>query len=267
MSRDPVDGGAASNGPVAVVTGAASGIGRATATALAVRGHRVALLDRDGPGASALARALTDQGTDARAYVCDVTDTADVEAAVSDVGRRWGRIDAVAACAGIEVLGDVASLSDQAWNRALDVNAGGVLRLARATVPFLVETRGAFVAVASDAGVTGAQGYAAYAASKHAVVGLVRCMALDHGPAGVRSNVVCPAFVETPMAERIFADSDPGERDFYRRAVPLGRFARPEEVASAIVHLLSAEASYSNGMVYRVDGGSTAGYYVGNAAG
>jgi NAD(P)-dependent dehydrogenase (short-subunit alcohol dehydrogenase family) len=165
------------------------------------------------------------------------------------------------------VLGDVVSLSDPAWHRALDVNAGGVFRLARATVPFLMETRGAFVAVASDAGVTGAQGYSAYAASKHAVVGLVRCMALDYGSAGVRSNVVCPAFVETPMAERIFADSDPDERDFYRRAVPLGRFARPEEVANAIVHLLGEEASYSNGMVYRIDGGSTAGYYVGSAAG
>jgi meso-butanediol dehydrogenase/(S,S)-butanediol dehydrogenase/diacetyl reductase len=247
---------------VGIVTGAASGIGQATAEILADRGYAVALLDIDEAGALEAASRLGSGGHTAHAYHCDVTDASSVNDAVADVADRFGQLNAVAACAGIEVLGDVQALSESQWSRALDVNAGGVFRLAKATIPHLLHSKGSFVAVASDAGVTGAQGYSAYAASKHAVVGLIRCMALDYGARGVRSNVVCPAFVETAMAERIFADSAPEEKDFYRNAVPLGRFAKPSEIASAIAHLLSDEASYSNGLVYNIDGGSTAGYYV-----
>lgn len=107
----------------------------------------------------------------------------------------------------------------------------------------------------------GAQGFAAYCASTHAVIGLIKCMALDHGPQGIRSNAVCPGLVDTPMADAIFADTSDAERDYFRRTVPLGRFATPEEVAAAVAHLSSPDATYANGMTYRLDGGSTAGYF------
>jgi meso-butanediol dehydrogenase / (S,S)-butanediol dehydrogenase / diacetyl reductase len=246
---------------VALVTGAGSGIGRATAIELASRGYAVGLVDRSADGVAGTAQAISTAGGSSLELPADVTDSRRVEAAVGELADWHGRLDAVAACAGIEVLGDVVTAAEPEWRRALDVNVTGVFLTAKHAMPLLLATQGAFVAVASDAGVAGAQGYAPYAASKHAVVGLIRCMALDFGDRGVRSNVVCPAFVDTPMAERIFAGSPAGEYDFYQAMVPVGRFARAQEVARVIAHLLSAEASYTNGLVYMVDGGATAGYY------
>jgi meso-butanediol dehydrogenase / (S,S)-butanediol dehydrogenase / diacetyl reductase len=247
--------------PVALVTGAGSGIGRATAIELAGRGYTVALLDRDEHGIAETEALITTVGGQVEQLSCDVTDASRVVAVLAAFTDRYDRLDAVAACAGIEVLGDILTLEETDWRRALDVNATGVFNIAKHSMPYLLDGGGAFVAVASDAGVAGAQGYSAYAASKHAVVGLIRCMALDFGPRGVRSNVVCPAFVETPMADRIFAASPSEDHDFYQAIVPLGRFAMAREVAQVIAHLVSAEASYTNGLVYNVDGGSTAGYY------
>jgi NAD(P)-dependent dehydrogenase (short-subunit alcohol dehydrogenase family) len=247
--------------PVALVTGAGSGIGRATAIELAGRGYLVALLDRDERGIAETESVITATGGEVEPIPCDVTDVARVATALKAFTDKSERLDAVAACAGIEVLGDVLTLEETEWKRALDVNVTGVFNTAKHTLPYLLEGGGAFVAVASDAGVFGAQGYSAYVASKHAVVGLIRCMALDFGPRGVRSNVVCPSFVETPMADRIFAASSSEDYDFYQAIVPLGRFAQAREVAQVIAHLLSAEASYTNGLVYNIDGGSTAGYF------
>ncbi len=246
---------------VAFVTGAASGIGRATATQLATDGWKVALVDRDGDAVRVVADELTGRGAAAVSIQADVTDLAAMNAAAERATASLGQLRAVAACAGIEVLGSVLELEPREWQRALDVNLTGVFNTAKATMGFLVEAGGAFVAVSSDAGTSGAQGYSAYAASKHGVVGLVKCLALDFGPRGVRSNAVAPAFVETSMARRIFADSPEGEEEFYQAVVPLGRFARPEEVAHAIAHLLGPSASYTNGIVYAIDGGATAGYY------
>lgn len=245
----------------AIVTGAASGIGRATAQQLASDGWNVALIDLDGDAVRAVADELVGRGRTAMGIQADVIDLTTLNAATAVVTANFGQLTAVAACAGIEVLGTVLELDPRQWQRALDVNLTGVFNTAKATMGLLVEARGAFVAVSSDAGTSGAQGYSAYAASKHGVVGLVKCLALDYGPQGVRSNAVAPAFVETPMARRIFADSPEGEEEFYQAAVPLGRFAGPEEVAHVISHLLGPSSSYTNGMVYAVDGGATAGYY------
>jgi NAD(P)-dependent dehydrogenase (short-subunit alcohol dehydrogenase family) len=148
------------------------------------------------------------------------------------------------------------------WHKVIAVNLTGVFLTARHAIPVIAESGGgSFVAMSSDAGVQGASGFGAYCASKHGVIGLVRCLALDHGPQGVRCNAVCPGFVETPMAERIFAGTAPEEREAWRRTVPLGRFAQPEEVAASIAFLTSDEASFVNGQCYVLDGGATAGYF------
>jgi meso-butanediol dehydrogenase/(S,S)-butanediol dehydrogenase/diacetyl reductase len=142
-------------------------------------------------------------------------------------------------------------------------NLNGAFYLARYTIPFLIQSRGTFTAISSDAGVQAAAGFAAYIASKHALNGMVKSMALDYGKHGVRCNAVCPAFVETPMADALLKDASAAELAYYRGIVPLGRFATPDEVAAAVAHITSSEASYVNGLMYRLDGGSTAGYYLG----
>jgi meso-butanediol dehydrogenase / (S,S)-butanediol dehydrogenase / diacetyl reductase len=245
-----------------LATGAASGIGRAVARAAAHAGYELLLLDRDDAGLTQTAAELSPL-TRVVTRVTDVTDEGAVIAAVEETRAERAPLTAGVAAAGVEVLGEVTTLTTADWRRSLDVNLTGVFNTARAVLPELLSNHGSFVAVASDAGVTGAQGYAAYCAAKHGVIGLVKAMALDYGPHGVRVNAVAPAFVQTPMAERIFAD-EPEERDYYRAIVPLGRFATADEVAQAVLHLAGPAASYTNGMVYRIDGGTTAGYFRAN---
>jgi meso-butanediol dehydrogenase/(S,S)-butanediol dehydrogenase/diacetyl reductase len=247
---------------IAIITGAGSGIGAEVALRLAARGASVALLDYSAEGLASTKIQLDKVGATALSVTVDVRDAIGVGRAVELVQRDLGTITTVVACAGVEVLGDVTTLELSEWERAISINLTGVFNLARQTIPVLVTAGGgSFTAIASDAGVQGAQGYAAYCASKHGVVGLIRCLALDHGGQGVRSNVVCPSMVDTPMATRIMGDV--GGEDFYTATVPLGRFARPTEIASAVAHLSSSEASYVNGQVYMIDGGATAGYYEG----
>lgn len=244
-----------------LVTGAASGIGRATALRLAAESLALTLIDQDDAALAIVGAQAEKAGVEVLRVTCDVSTFDAVSDAASAARQAFGPLTKVVACAGVEVLGTVLDLSLDDWKRALDVNLSGVFNVAKATLPQLVETSGALVAIASDAGVTGAQGYSAYAASKHGVVGLIRCLALDFGPAGVRANAVAPSFVDTPMTHRIFTVSGDEERDFYARAVPLGRFATPDEIAAVVSHLLSEESSFTNGSVYAVDGGSTAGYF------
>lgn len=245
----------------ALVTGAASGIGAAVARRLAGRGASVVLVDRSDEGLQQVRDELEAAGARVLSAVADVTSDENM----AEAARRseaLGPLTTVVACAGILAHGAVTTTTLDDWERTLAVNLTGVFLTARHTVPYLLTSGGgSFTAIASDAGVFGAQAYAAYCASKHGLVGLVKCMALDHGPHGIRSNVVCPGFVLTPMADAAFEGTSPEERDFYASTVPLGRFAEPTEVADAVAHLSSSEASYVNGMVYRLDAGSTAGYF------
>lgn len=246
----------------ALVTGATSGIGTAIAMRLAARGAFVGVLGRNEAAANAVVAAIEAAGGRAVPLIADVADPAALEAAIVQLLALSGRLDTVVANAGIAFTGTVLDTSVDAWQQLLAINLSGAFYTAKFTMPHLTRRGGAFVAISSDAGVTGASAYAAYCASKHGLIGLVRCLALDHGRQGVRSNVVCPGLVETPMADRLMAGSSVAEQDFYRSAVPLGRFGRPNEVANVVAHLTSEEASYANGMVYSLDGGSTAGYYV-----
>lgn len=251
-----------------LVTGAGSGIGRAVAQEAASRGHDLVLVDRSEPALESTMEALAANRTrcpNNGAPIClsrvaDVTDLEAVTAAVRETRDLRAPLIGVASCAGIEVGGSVLDSTVEDWRRAIDVNLTGSFFTLKATLAELVANRGSAVLISSDGGVAGAQEFTAYCASKHGVIGLMKSAALDYGPRGVRVNAVAPAFVETPMADRIF-DGDEDERGYWRSIVPLSRFAQPDEIAKAVLHLLSDEASYTNGHVYRVDGGTTAGFY------
>lgn len=243
---------------VALVTGAGSGIGRATALRLARRGDAICVFDLSARAAAETVALIAEAGGQAVEQPGDVASAADLECALS-AARRLGPLTAVVANAGIEMIGTVLETSEERWHRALSVMLTGTFLTARATLPDLIQQRGSFVAVASDAGLAGFQNWAAYVAAKHGVVGLVRAMALDHGPQGVRVNVVCPGPTLTPMNERVLAGVAPERAANLERQVPLGRLAEPEAVADAIAHLTSEEARHTNGLAYAVDGGSHAG--------
>lgn len=247
----------------ALVTGAGSGIGRAVALRLASRGATVALLDQSPDGLEETRSQISAEDGKALSLRTDVTDEAQVRVAVSSAVERFGALQTVVACAGIEVMGTIPEMEHSDWDRVLAVNLTGVFHTARHAIPAIGEGGGAFVAISSDAGTQGAAEFGAYCATKHGVIGLVRSLALDHGPQGIRCNIVCPGFVETPMADRIFDGLSEEEVEAWAKTVPLGRFARPQEVAAAVAHITSEEASYLNGAVYALDGGATAGYFQG----
>jgi meso-butanediol dehydrogenase / (S,S)-butanediol dehydrogenase / diacetyl reductase len=257
-----VDAGSTRESGAAIVTGAGSGIGRAVAIELARRGRAVGLIDLSPAGLAETAERIEADGGVVAGRVADVSEAREVEAAVAGLEVELGPIEAAVACAGIEIIGEVTTIDLAAWKRVFAVNTDGVMHLARYCIP-AIERRGgggAFVAISSDGGVLGGKEWSPYNASKHAVIGLIRCMAMDFGHKGIRSNAVAPAFVETPMAERLFAGAEE-ERPIWEKRIAMERFAQPEEVAKAVAHLVSDEASFTNGHVYMVDGGETAGIY------
>jgi len=249
---------------IALVSGAGSGIGRAVALRLAERGATIGVLDWDRGGADETVDLVKKMGGRAEALIADVSSMAEMDAAVAAFAAGADGIDTLVAAAGVARGGLVHRMSEAAWDQVVDVNLKGTFLLARAAIPLLQKRgSGAFVAISSDAGIMGSIAYGAYCASKHGVIGLVKAMALDYGAQGIRCNIVCPGFVDTPMATGIFSKAPAGTREAFEAAVPMGRFARPEEVANAIAHLTSNEASYTNGNVYLIDGGSSAGHMIG----
>lgn len=249
---------------VAVITGAASGIGQATARVFAQRGYVVVGGDRDLAGLEQTVAQIRAIGRDFDYCAVDVTNDDDVSSLVNQTKEKFGWVSTVVSCAGVARTGRIDEMPRSEWDLQISVNLTGTYLLAKSAMKiFMAQKAGNFVAVSSDAGVRGASGYAAYCASKHGVIGLIRCLALDYGKFGIRSNAVCPGFVQTKMMDQLFAEAESPEKEklSYMKEVPLGRFAAPDEVGRVIQHLASDEAAYTNGIIYSIDGGVTAGHF------
>ena len=251
------------NGKVALITGAGNGIGRATALAFAARGAKVVVVDRDAAGAERTAATIKQQGGEARPHVADVTKSADVQAYVKAALDAYGRIDCFFNNAGIEgKVAPIAEYDEAVFDEVLGVNVKGVFLGLRHVLPVMLKQKaGAVVNTASIAGLVGTPGMAAYAASKHAVIGLTKAVSGEVARSGVRVNAVCPGPIDTRMISAIEAQIEPANpgsvRDRYHAALPLGRYGTPEEVANVVLFLCSGLASNINGAQYVVDGGRT----------
>ncbi len=246
-------------GKAALVTGAASGIGAATARALARDGARVLLADVDDALGEKTAAAIAESGGEAAYRHVDVTDEAEVEAMVRDAVERFGRLDCAVNNAG--VTGGFGLVHQQRladWEGTLSVNLTGVFLCVKHELPVMQEQGGgSIVNLASGAGVIGVPGLSPYCASKHAVLGLTKTAALENARTGVRVNAVCPGSIDTPMLQRIM-DLDPGMRKMIVKNQPGGRLGTPEEIAEAVAWLCSDRASFVTGESLLVDGGAIA---------
>lgn len=246
------------DGKVTIVTGAASGIGRAAAERFAQLGARVLVADLDVEGAEAAAREIADGGGDASAITVDVTSAHDAEAMVQAARERYGRLDVLHANAGLATPPRPAEATDEAdFDRIMAVNVRGVWLCARAAAPAMREAGGGSIVVtASIMGVRARPGFCAYAPSKAAAIHLARTLALELAPDGIRVNCVAPVATETPMLTEFVGDQplDAG-REAFVAGIPLGRLARPGDVAAAAAFLASDAAEFITGAVVPVDGG------------
>jgi 2,3-dihydro-2,3-dihydroxybenzoate dehydrogenase len=251
-------------GKVALVTGAAQGIGAAVAEALAAAGAYVAATDVAGDELTSTVEVLTGKGLDASAHVMDVRDSVAVEATVDKVESRIGPIDILVNVAGILRTGPVVALTDADWSAVFDVNTNGVFRCCRAVARHMVPRKaGVIVTVSSNAGGVARTDLAAYASSKAATTHFMRCLGLELAGHGIRCNVVAPGSTDTAMQQAIWT-ADVGPREIiagslatHRLGIPLGRIARPTDIADAVLFLASDRAAHITMQDLYVDGGAT----------
>jgi NAD(P)-dependent dehydrogenase (short-subunit alcohol dehydrogenase family) len=246
-------------GRVAIVTGGATGIGRASVVAFARRGAQVVVADVNDDAGAETVKLAESEGTDATFVHTDVTDSSSVAAMVDTAITAFGRLDFAHNNAGMSgVAAGVVDCTEELWNRTLALNLTGVWLCMKHEIPrMLASGGGAIVNTSSGAGLVGFAALPAYVASKHGVIGLTKSAALEFVRAGIRVNAICPGTTRTPMIEAYIGD-DPNIEKMMTMASPLGRMAQPEEMAEAAVWLCSDAASFVNGVALPVDAGAVA---------
>ncbi len=245
-------------GKVAFVTGAANGIGRATALAFAREGANVVVADISEQGNQETARMIEDLGGRSLAVKCNVTQAEDVKAALDKTIETFGRLDFAFNNAGVEQKNAAtAEIEAQEWDRIVDINLRGVFLCMKYEIPLLLnQGGGAIVNTSSGAGVIGIKGGAAYAAAKHGVIGLTKSAALDYAAQNIRVNAVAPGYIDTPMMDRFTGGTSKGREQVISEE-PIGRMGQPEEIANAVVWLCSDAAGFVVGHALVIDGGQT----------
>lgn len=242
---------------VALITGAASGIGLATAKAFAQAGASVAFADINGEAARAAAEALVSAGHQAIGIRCDVSDIDQVEAMVKETIAAFGRLDAAFNNAGIQnILAETADATAEDYDRVMSVNLRGVWSCMKFELEHMRrQSSGTIVNCSSLGGLVGGAERGNYHAAKHGVIGLTKSAALEYATRNIRINAVCPGLIWTPMADQMVAAGQSEALEAMVKSVPMGRYGRPEEIADAVLWLSSSTSSYVTGQSISVDGG------------
>lgn len=241
---------------VTLVTGAASGIGRAAALAFAKSGAAVAVLDSNWDGGQETVHKIDKLGGQAVFFKCDVSDESQIQSAIEGAVRQFGRVDSAFNNAGIEgEQGSTAECTRDNWERVININLRGVWLCMKYEIPYMLKHgKGAIVNCSSIAGLVGFQGIPAYVASKHGVIGLTKTAALEYARNNIRVNAVCPGVIDTPMITR-FTHGEAQAARMLMNNEPVGRMGTPEEIAHAVVWLCSDQASFVTGHALAADGG------------
>lgn len=247
-------------GKVAVVTGAAMGIGRATVILLAREGAKVVVADVDEEQAEQTVELITESDGEARFVRTDVSRPEDVESAIDAAVDGYGKLDVLHNNVGVAMGASVVDTTEELWSRVLDVNLGGVYRGCKYAIPHMIRNGGGSIVNSSSVqALRGLKGWAAYAASKGGIISLTQQVALEYAPYGIRVNCIAPGTILTPMNSQVFEEAEDPEalKETWNRMHPVGRFGKPEEVAEAVLFLAADSSSFITGQTLVVDGGMT----------
>lgn len=249
---------------VAVVTGGASGLGRASALLFAAEGATVICADLNGDGAQTTAKEITAAGGQASAEQLDVTSEEDCRRVMGAATERYGRLDVLLCCAGIGDSAYAAELDGETFSHVMDVNVKGTFLCAKYAMPHMEAAGGSIIALGSIAGLIAAPGFSSYGASKAAVIHLVKILAVEGASRKIRVNAICPSWVWTPMVERAAQRMLPGApaekvQEYFARQSPLGRMGQPDDIARAALYLASDDSSFMTGQALVLDGGLSLG--------